>query len=97
MIRAVSTLAAMRLDHRHRAIKQISRSRGPDVGKYILNRIILRTWGDSPHLWQERCRHRRSFAARMRRKAETDPLNELWLGTHPNDFNRPTDGGEHAL
>ncbi|WP_066706906.1 hypothetical protein [Celeribacter ethanolicus] len=97
MIGIVHTLAAIRLDHRHRAIRRISEERGPEVGKYILNRICARTWGDSPHLWRERTRHRRTHAAKMRRKSEVDPLAELWLGTHPNDFHRPNHGGHLAL
>ncbi|WP_226550825.1 hypothetical protein [Celeribacter naphthalenivorans] len=96
MIGAVQKLAAMRLDHRHKAIKRICQERGPEVGKYILNRICRQTWGDSPHLWQERIRHRRMHAAKMRRKAERDPLAELWLGTTPDDFHRASHGDRNA-
>lgn len=97
MLRVVKTLSAQRLDHRHKAISAISKQRGPDVGRYILNRVCVKTWGDSPCLYQQRERHRRAFIVRMKRKAEEAPLDNLWFGTRPDDFSRSTDGGTHAI
>jgi hypothetical protein len=97
MISAIKHIAAQRLDRRHKIIQSISDARGDEVGRYILNRICVKSWGDSPHLYNARKRHRLVHAAKMRRKATIDPLKSLWLGAEPIDFDRYPSGGDNAL
>lgn len=78
MIRLILRLAALPLHSQMDRLREIAAQRGPEVARYMRNRICAHIWGDSPELRRHRLEHRRKARIRRETRARTQVTRSLF-------------------